>query len=293
MTKKKKLGNYPNLMMVFSLTIALFLIGVCGLLTIQAKKLTKIIKQNLEIQVYLLRDLSKEKKDSILMAIASKPFVARSENNAAQIRFVSNDEAAKKFINDTKEDFRELLGDNPLRDAYLVKVKEEYFAETELRKVKEEVEKVNGVFEVTYIENFADDVNRNVSKIYLILSGFVVLLLIVIVVLVNNTIRLAFYSQRLLIRSMQLVGATNAFIRKPYLRTAVIQGFMAAVLACVLLYLLHQFAIYNVPEMVQLQDLPKMIILGVGLIVLGVLIGLVCTYQSVERYMGVTLDDLY
>lgn len=294
MTQKKKLGTYPNLMMVFSLTIALFLIGVCGLLTFQAKKLTQIVKQNLEIQAYLEKDLSQQQLDSIRQVLSSKPYAALSTDGKALIRFVSKDEAAQKFIKDTKENFRELLqNENPLRDAFMIKVKEEYFEEVQLQRVKADVEKVKGVFEVTYIENFADDVNRNVSKVYLILSGFVILLLVVIVVLVNNTIRLAFYSQRLLIRSMQLVGATNAFIRKPYLRTASIQGLASGLLACVLLYLLQQAAIYQVPEMSDLIDLPKFAILCAVLVVLGVLIGLVCTFQSVERYMGVALDDLY
>jgi cell division transport system permease protein len=294
MVRKKKLGTYPNLMMVFSLTIALFMIGVCGLLTIEAKKLTQIVKQNLEIQAYLEKDLTPQQRDSIQRILAQKSYVARSEAGQPMLRFVSKDEAAQKFIKETREDFKELLlNENPLRDAYMIKVKEEFFEEAQLQRIKADLAKTKGVFEVTYIENFADDVNRNVGKIYLILSGFVLLLLLVIVVLVNNTIRLAFYSQRMLIRSMQLVGATNGFIRRPYLRTASIQGLMGGILACVLLYLLQQAAVYQVPEMINLLDNTKFVILCVALVLLGVAIGLACTFRSVERYMSVALDDLY
>lgn len=294
MVRKKKLGTYPNLMMVFSLTIALFMIGVCGLLTIEAKKLTQIVKQNLEIQAYLEKDLTPQQRDSIQKTLAQKSYVARSEAGQPMLRFVSKDEAAQKFIKETREDFKELLlNENPLRDAYMIKVKEEFFEEAQLQRIKADLAKTKGVFEVTYIENFADDVNRNVGKIYLILSGFVLLLLLVIVVLVNNTIRLAFYSQRMLIRSMQLVGATNGFIRRPYLRTASIQGLMGGILACVLLYLLQQAAVYQVPEMSNLLDNTKFAILCIALVLLGVAIGLACTFRSVERYMSVALDDLY
>jgi cell division transport system permease protein len=292
LVKSKKNRNYPNLTVTLSLTIALFLVGLCGLLTIQGRKLTQLVKQNIEMQTYLQHGLSPAATDSLKNFLASKPYVLRV-NGQPQIRFVSKDEAADKFIKDTNEDFKEFLGENPLRDAYVLKISEDYFEEAKLQAIEADLEKSAQVFEADYPRDFADDINRNISKIYLILSGFVVLLLIIVVILVNNTIKLALYSQRFLIRSMQLVGATNGFIRGPFIWSGILQGLLGGLLACGLVYATLRAAQFNTPDLMALYEPDKLLYLGGGLVVLGILISLVSTYQSLERYLRLALDDLY
>ncbi|MFC0183607.1 cell division protein FtsX [Pseudarcicella hirudinis] len=293
MAKPKRLGNSPNGMVIVSLTIALFLIGLCGLLTLNARKLTGLVKQNVEIQVYLENGLTSAKLDSIFKQVAKNDFVL-VENNSPQINFTSKEVAARDFIKESGEDFRKLLGNNnPLHDLYSVKVKEEYFSEKNLKNIKNQLEKISGVHEVGYVENFVDEVNRNISKIYMVLSVFVGLLLFIIIILVNNTIKLSLYSQRMLIRSMQLVGATNGFIRKPFVIKGAIQGLISGFIACALLFASQQFAVYKVAELAVLQEPVKMLMLTGVVLILGLLIGVVSTFQSVDRYLRLSLDDLH
>ncbi|MCF0063133.1 permease-like cell division protein FtsX [Dyadobacter chenwenxiniae] len=292
MPKKKKIGSYPNAMIVMSLTAALFLIGFCGLLVIQSKKLVSIIRQNIEVRVFLDKEETKAGQDSILGVIQAKPYVLIS-TEVKPITFVSKEEAAKEFIEGTKEDFVTFLGENPLRDSYRVKIQEDYFEEAKLQLIKKDLEKIKGVYEVVYQEDLADNINRNVTKIYVVLASFALIMLIIIVLLVNNTIKLAIYSQRFLIRSMQLVGATNGFIQRPYVMRGAIQGLIGGVLAGALLIGLQQLAVRNVEGLGMLQEYDKIIILVASVLALGVLIGVSSTYQSLARYLRMALDDLY
>ncbi len=280
-------------MVVISLTIALFLIGLCGLISFQAKRLSSFVRQNVELQVYLQNDLSKNGIDSIKKILTKKQFIAKNEFGRAEIQFISKDSAAKVFIDNTKENFKTLLVDNPLRDVITLKVGEDYFNENSLAKFKKEIEKINGVFEVNYVENLAEDINKNIKKIYLILSGFVLLLLLTIIVLINNTIKLAVFSQRFLIRSMQLVGATDFFIQKPFVIRGALQGLAGALIAIFVLILVQQGAISQVPELLKLSSISEFVMLSVFLIILGVSIGIVCTFTSIHRYLRLTLDELY
>lgn len=292
MAKKKKIGSYPNAMIVFSLTAALFLIGFCGILVIQSKKLVSIIRQNIEVRVFIEKTVSAPGRDSILANIRQKPYI-QSAGDSLQISFVSKEKAAKEFIEGTKEDFTTFLGENPLRDSYRVKIQEDYFAEAKLKGIKTELEKINGVYEVVYQENLVDEINKNITKIYLILASFALIMLIIIILLINNTIKLAIYSQRFLIRSMQLVGATNGFIQRPFLARGAGQGFVSALLAGSLLLVLQQVAIRNIEGLGVLQENDKLIILMITLMMLGILIGIISTTQSLSRYLKMSLDELY
>ena len=289
---KKRVGTYPSGMILFSLTLALFLVGFCGLLAIQSKKLVTYIRENYEVRAFLDKDIDARKIDKVQANIAARPYVLNTDGKA-QVNLVTKDEAAKEFIAETKEDFSKFLGENPLHDSYRIKLNEGYFEETKLQEVKADLEKIDGVFEVVYQENLVDNINRNITKIYAIMSAFALILLIIIVVLMNNTIRLALHSQRMLIRSMQLVGATNGFITRPFLGRGMWQGFLAGVIAVVLLAVGLYFAIQNLPELGTFQDPEKIAILMAGIIGLGVLIGFLSTYQAVNRYLGLTVDELY
>ncbi len=291
MAKKKKIGSYPNTMIVVSLTAALFLIGFCGLLVIQSRKLVSVIKQNLQVTVFLEKDLGPAERENLYKEIREKPFILKGADSS--VVFVSREQAAREFIEGTKEDFTTLLGENPLLDSYRVKVDEEYFNEEKLKAIQGQLERLKGVHEVVYHQDLADQINRNISKVYLVLAAFAIVMLIIIVILINNTIKLAIYSQRFLIRSMQLVGATDGFIQRPFLMHGALQGVVGGVLACIFLVILQQTAVRNIEGLVVLQEYSKLGILLLVVILLGVLVGLACTYQSLSRYLRISLDDLY
>jgi cell division transport system permease protein len=291
-TKKKKVGSYPNTMIVLSLTAALFLIGSCGLLVIQSKKLITIIKQSIEVRVMLDKDIDSTKRVAVQQTLSTKPYVLK-EKTGAQVVFFTKDQAADELMADTKENFKEFLGENPLHDSFRVKVEESYFTDAKLKEIKTDIEKIEGVFEVAYQENLADQVNKNLTKVYLILASFAIIMLIVIVLLMNNTIRLALYSQRFLIRSMQLVGAKNSFIQLPFLKKGAIQGLLSGVLAASLIYGLLQLAIQQIEGLAILQENTKLYTLLAAIVLLGILIGVTSTFQSLVRYLKMTVDELY
>ena len=292
MAKKKKIGSYPNTMIVISLTAALFLIGFCAMLVIQSKKLVSVIRQNIDVSVFVDKSLTEAGRDSILMEIRQKPYV-QTLGDSADITFVSKEQAAQEFMEGTKEDFTAFLGENPLRDSYRVKVQEDYFEESKLKAIQTDLERIRGVYEVVYQENLADAINKNITKLYVVLASFALVMLVIIVLLINNTIKLAIYSQRFLIRSMQLVGATNGFIQRPFLMRGTTQGIVSALIASFFLIILQQTAVRNVEGLSLLQEYDKLAIVLALLVVLGILIGVVSTTQSLHRYLKMSLDELY
>jgi cell division transport system permease protein len=288
--KKKKLGAYPYISVVLSVTLALFVIGVFGALVIYSKELERVVRENVKIQVYLKSQVTDVQKTQIEKGLASKVFVAKDK---AALQFISKDEAAKQFIEDTGEDFKKFLGENPLRDAYLVRIQEGYHDTESLKKIKADVEQINGVFQVHYVENVIDSINKNVTKIGLILMGLVSLLLLVVVLLINNTLRLALFSQRFLIRSMQLVGARSWFIQRPFLYRAGLHGLIAGVISSVLLILLLSFATKRVEDLELIQNNNRLMLLLASLLVVGMVVAILSTYRAVSKYLKLSLDELY
>ncbi len=289
-TKKKNLGSYPFVSVVLSITLALFVIGVFGSLVIYSKELERLVRENVKIQVYLKNQITETQRGQIEKSIGSKPFVLNDEN---AIQFISKDEAAKEFIKETGEDFNKFLGENPLRDAFLVKIKEDYHDAENLKKIKEEVEKIGGVFEVYYVENVIDSINKNITKIGLILMGLVALLLFIVVLLINNTLRLALFSQRFLIRSMQLVGARSSFIHKPFLIRAGIHGLVSGLLSVGLLLGLLAVATKRIEDLSLIQNNERLLLLIGALIIMGILVAVSSTYRAVSKYLKLSLDELY
>ena len=290
--KNRKLGSFPSLLIVISLSAALFLIAFSGWIALTSKQLVLHIKQNIEVQVYLDKVLTPIQRDSVRSLISQKNYIAYSES-VPQIKFISKESTAERVLKETNEDFRSVLGENPYRDAFSIKIKDAYFSEVQLSKIKVDLEQLPGVFEADYAKDFVESINKNANKAYLIIASIVVLLLIAIVLLINNTIRLALYSQRFIIRSMQLVGATDWFIQKPFLGRGFLQGLLSGFIASALLLGIQQIAIREIEDLGALQDFQKLVLLCGFVIFLGILIGIVSTYQSMFRYLRTDLEDLF
>jgi cell division transport system permease protein len=279
-------------MVVFSITLALLVIGLFGLLLVHAHKLSNLVKENLEMQVYLDRDLPEAQLLRLQQDFSRKPYIAYKDRQP-QVRFLSKEEGARQFIEQTGEDFQQFLGDNPLRDAYIIRINSEYADSLNLRKIEQELRAESGVHEVQYVQSLITSINQNVRKLSLVLLGFAVVLTLVVTVLINNTIKLALFSQRFLIRSMQLVGATSFFIQRPFLRRATWQGFISGTLAALILLALQQYAYLQVDELRLLLDERLIGALLLLMVVLGCVIGFFSSYRAVRKYLGMSLDDLY
>lgn len=286
----RKLGSYPGLLITVSLTVALFLIGFCGWVAITSKELIRYVKQNIEVQVYLDKDLPKQTLDSIGAILKTKNYV--DAKSADAIRFISRDEAAKLFFKETKENYQHILSENPFRDAFSLRIAENYFGESYLQEIQKDLEKIKGVYEADYAHDFVDGIAQNSNRVYIIMSGIVLIFLIATILLINNTIRLALYSQRFIIHTMQLVGATNAFIQKPFIVRGAKQGLFAGLLAIILLVVMQQIAIWQINGFEVIQNYFGMILLIGLILILGVLLGIFSTYSSVVRYLRMDLDEL-
>jgi len=290
--KKKKLGSYPYVSVVFSITLALFVMGLFGLLFLHSHKLSEFLKEQMEVQVYLDNQLSESRIIGIQQTLGSKEFTLVKQGEP-QITYISKEQALEDFTLRAGENPEEFLGHNPLRNAYLLKLKPEYLDSLRLANVKTEIESINGVFEVSYLDNVIADLNKNTTKIGMILIGFFVLLLVTVVILINNTIKLALFSQRFLIRSMQLVGATAGFIQKPFLWRSMVHGLMAGVIASICLFGLLEYAKFQITELKAISDLNKVMILFLSLIIMGVAIGFLSTLRAIRKYIKMSLDELY
>ena len=251
--KKKQLGSFPYVSVVFSITLALFVIGLFGLLILHSSKLKDSIRDNITIQIYLDKFVTENDKIRINKLLTQKKYVAK-DGDKSLIEFVSKEDAAKIFIESTGEEFIEFLGDNPLRDAFTIKIDPTYQQVDSLQNIDSELNKVDSVFEVVYVQNLVQSINKNITKISLVLIGFTVILLITIAVLINNTIKLALFSQRFLIRSMQLVGAKAGFIISPFVKRAGFHGILAGLFASSLLFALLTYTNSVIEELKQLQS---------------------------------------
>jgi cell division transport system permease protein len=289
---KKQLGYFKFGSVLFSTTLSLFIVGLFGIILIQASSLTKMIRENIEIQVFLDKKLPEKQLNDLRKNLSSRPFVL-VKGDSIQLRFISNKEAADTFIKNTGEDFTKFLEDNPLRDSYVFSVAEEFQSSAQLEGIAKDLETLPGVFEVSYMTDLVDSINKNLVKVTLVMGGFIVILIITVIMLINNTIRLALFSQRFLIRSMQLVGATRGFIRKPFIIRAFGFGVAAGMLASAILFGLLEYTKGNIEGFAMLQNTEMMLILFLSLTVMGGLLSLFSTLRAVNKYLNMSLDELY
>jgi cell division transport system permease protein len=288
-TRKKILGGYPAVGVVISTTLALFVFGLFGNLLLYSRQFSDIVRDNLNINVYLKGSMTETQRNQLERTIASKEFVAVSER---PVTFVSKEQAEKDLV-DQIGDYKQILGENPLKDAFIVKVKPEFQDTTSLRAIEKEVEALTGVLEATYEKHLFDAVNKNLRNVSLYLLGIGILLIITTFILVNNTLRLALFSQRFLIRSMQLVGAKRSFIQMPFLARAVAYGVLSGVIASALLWILSGYAQERIPEIAALHNASDFLVLLVTLVGIGAVVSCISSFIAINRYLKMSLDDLY
>jgi cell division transport system permease protein len=159
--------------------------------------------------------------------------------------------------------------------------------------IAKKIDNLDGVKEVFYLEDIISKINNNIAVISYILAGFALILITASVLLIKNTIKLALYSQRFLIRSMQLVGATKSFIQRPFIMHAVIQGIFSGALAATALFGLLNYTYTELNDLKDLKENENIIIILASLLVLGAIVGLFSSYRAVNKYLKMSLDELY
>ena len=274
------------LTLVISVSLVLFLLGVLGVVLINARELSDYLRESLSFSI-MLNDDAKEADIRMLQKdLDAKIYVKAT-------KYVSKDEAASKMKEDLGEDFISFLGDNPLPPSIDVYLYAGYTSPDSVAKIEKYVHEYPFVKEVYYQESLLFLINENVRKIsffLLIISSFLFLIALTII---NNTIRLSIYSRRFLIRTMQLVGATRAFIRKPFLVQSIFHGLVAALVAMSLLLGLLYLVEKEFFMMFSFDSTKLLILLGASIILTGILINLISTFFSVNRYLSISEDKLY
>lgn len=289
---KKTLGSYPSFTVMFSITLSMIVIGLLGLMLSHAQKLSNLVKESIEVNVFLKNEANDSLRN-ILQATLSRRSYVLQKSTQAQITYVSKEEARKKFSATYGEDFTKVLEENPLYASYSVKIRPEYSDSLNMKKIAEQITAMEGVREVYYQEALINKINKNIKTVSAVLAVFGFILLFASVLLINNTIKLALYSQRFLIRSMQLVGATKWFIQRPFLLRTLVQGMISGIIASALLFGLMHFAYGELKELNELRQEDQLIFIYGGLIVLGALIGFMSSFRAVSTYLKMSLDELY
>ena len=251
-----------------------------------------IIRENITMQVFLQKTITENDRIRINKLLSEKEYVVKSDADPG-IEYISKEDAAKSFAAKTGEDFVEFLGENPLRDAFVITIAPEYQTEESMIKIQEELNKTESVYEVAYTPSLIQSINSNAATISIILAGITVIVLLTIVILINNTIKLALFSQRFLIRSMQLVGAKAGFIIWPFVRSAAIHGLVAGIFASVLLYIAQKYAYSTIKDLNQIDLGDSQWILYAILLTVGLVIGTLSTLIAVKRYLRMSLNELY
>lgn len=275
-----------SLTVVISLALVLFMLGLLGLIIINAKKLSNHIKENIGFQVVLKDTTSQAELDILQLELNSSPY-------SKQVEYISKEQAAQKLQKDLGEDFISFLGYNPLLSSLDVKLNSDYANVDSLAAFEKGILQKHFVKEVIYHKDMIKQVNDNAKIISLYILIFSALLLIVAIALINNTIRLSIYSKRFLIRTMYLVGATQAFITRPFIFKGIKQGIVAGFVAGLLLTGFLVLSTQYIPDLLKLQDPNVLVLLFGGIVVLGVLISGLSAALSVNRYLRLKTDDLY
>lgn len=273
---------------IVGVALVLFIMGVLGWMFLNFKSVGNSFKEDIRISAYL-RTLNKDTIGMVKQYITSKPY-------AKNVTYVNKDTAKLIWSKEgNNEDWAKILDYNPLPESIDFYLRSDYVNQDSLAKISTDIMNVwgNHVDELQYPRTLVNNLNERASKLGLIFIVVAVLLCAIVIVSIDNTIRLAMFSNRFLIKTMQMVGATRSFIAKPMNIRAVLNGLISAGIAIFLLFVLIQWAERQFPQLGVIRDTKLTLILFGGMILVGVGISLFSTHRSVIKYLKMSLDDLY
>lgn len=282
--KRKLISSYFSV--VLSVGLVLFLLGILGLLVLNTKKLADHFKEQITIAVFLKDSAKPVEVDQLQKSLAMADYTKSAT-------YVSKEEAAEQHSGEIGENFMDFLGYNPLKNSIDVKLNADYVSSDRIAEIAYDLSSKNYVEEVSYDKPLISLLNENVKRIsfwILVASG---MFTFIAVLLINSSIRLSIYSKRFIIKTMQMVGATKKFIRRPFIYTNIKLGMLGAGLALIALGVVCYYVNQSFPEIHLLQDPAILATLFVGVFVLGLLISVISTYFATSRFLNLRTDDLY
>ncbi len=284
--KRRVAGSYA--MSLMSIMLVLFLLGVFALLMMHAQKLSNHIKENIGFEIVMNSNVKEANILYLQKELDAMPAVKSTE-------YITKDEAIRRLSEDLGEDFLQWLGneENPLLPSIDVRFNADYANIDSLTIIESQLLENENVKEVYYQKSLVEVINQNIKRIGMALIAASIILLVIAISLIRNTIRLSIYSKRFLVRSMQLVGATESFIRKPFVKTGVSQGFFGAVLADLLLVAMMYWLNKRIPELALIQSAEITLCIYAGIIVIGIILASISTSTALRKYLNAHIDKLY
>ncbi len=282
--KRRVITSYFSV--VLSIFLVLFLLGTLGLFVINSKRLSDNFKEEIAMTVFF----KNEANDSVMKAFTEEMKTAKF---AKSYEYVSKEQAAAEHKEVIGEDFMQFLGVNPLQNSFDIHLKADFVTNPEIAKIENRLRKNPMVADIVYDKQLVTLVNDNVKNIsmwILIITG---VFAFVSVLLINSSLRLSIYANRFIIKTMQMVGATKSFIRKPFIKTSVILGFIGAVLAILALIGLLVYIQFNFPNLGIMEDQLAISVVLLGVLVMGIVITWISTYFATQRFLNLRTDDLY
>ena len=285
-SKRRVAGSY--FMSMMSIALVLFLLGVFALLMMHAQKLSNHLKENIGFEVVMNSNVKEANILKLQRELDSMPAVKSTV-------YITKEEAIKRLSNDLGEDFLQWLGneENPLLPSIDVRFKADYANNDSIIALQAQLLKNTDIKEIYYQKSLVNVINQNANRIGIALMVASLIFLIVAITLIRNTIRLSIYAKRFLVRSMLLVGATASYIRRPFIKSGILQGFFGALLAVVFLALLLYGLNKRLPELTLVQDYTIIIGIFVGILLLGMLLGGLSTRSALRKYLNADVDRLY
>jgi len=282
--KRRLISSYFSV--VLSVFLVLFLLGMLGLFIINSKKLADDFRENIAMTVFFKNEANDTIIKSFDADLKRAPF-------AKTFEYVSKDAAAKQHTDIIGEDFVTFLGENPLQNSFDIHLKADYVYKDSIAKVESLLRKNPMISDIVYDKQLVNLVNDNIKKVsmwILIISGFFT---IIAVLLINSSLRLSIHSNRFIIKTMQIVGATKAFIRKPFVLRSVRLGMIGAGLAIIALIGVLIYLESNFPDLGLLDDQLLIALVLISVFGIGVLITWLSTYFATQRFLNLRTDDLY
>ena len=271
---------------VISMSLVLFVLGILGFLLINANRLSNHVKQNIGFSVMIKEGVKDVDIMQLQKLIDSKAYSLESD-------WVTKEDAAKGLQEQLGEDFIAFLGYNPLLESIDIKLKASYANPDSLLILQQQLTKNDLIHEVFYQKDLVEKINENIRKMSIFLLSFCILLFILSFTLINNTIRLTVYSKRFLIRTMKLVGATNKFIKGPFLSESIYNGVYSSLVAICMLLAVFQLLQSDMPDFLNIQDFKSMGIIFACIFVAGILFTWLSTFFALRKYLRIKESELY
>jgi len=282
--KKQLRSSY--LSVIVSIALVLFLVGLLGVIVLKTKILGQHFKEQVTLNIFLKNNLDQATITALQKEIDANDFTVSTE-------FISKEAAVKDMQEKTGQDFVAFLGTNPLKDVINLHLKSAFVTTAQITKIEKSLTQNEAVYEVSYNKSLIELLNKNIQRISLWILLFSGLLTLIAIVLINSAIRLSVSSKRFTIKTMQMVGATKKFIRRPFIWSGVKLGVLGAILAMLGIVGISYYIETEIPEVSLIKDFKILGMVFIGILLLGILITWISTFFATKRFLNLKTDQLY